>query len=262
MRLCVFMMLAVLATANVQSDTFTEEELRIAEKVKAEEVTSISEEIDATEKKQKKSRSGPEKNALRKKITELKKTLVDTKRKPVDDYALDYRTKREERERKAAEAKQRAEAEAKAEADRVRLSGNCPLRIESATFSHLTDTAIIGLFHGVDPDTTLGLRPLTAIVFEVSNQSSQNVEAWEMRYEFLDGFDEVLHEGTRRNPLVTPGQTARIRVGAPHTPQAVKMRINIERIKSADGSLWQRQPEYQQVGTEVKKLEGANLTLD
>ncbi len=44
-----------------------------------------------------------------------------------------------------------------------------------------------------------------------------------------------------------------------HVPDAVQMKIFLQRAKLADGTVWERKPEHKRVGKLVKRMEGANI---
>jgi hypothetical protein len=238
---------------------FSEQELADAKEDRTNAIRRLADGVSVAEKSKRNTKDPRQKEAITARIAELKRALNEAKRKTPEDYAAKKREESAREQDELAAKQRRMEAEAEADAARMKINGNCPLRVDFATFAHLSDVDSIGLFHDVDPNTTLGLTPLTAIVFEVTNRSTQDVEAWEMTYELLDGFDEVLYAGQFRNPLVSPGDHARARISAPHVPQAVQMRIHVERAKSRNGTLWQRMPEHKEVGLLVRKLEGADF---
>lgn len=246
------------ALPSVAQD-FTDEELAYGKDDRTQQIRSLADAVDVAEASKRRTRNRTEKEALTKRVAELKRALNEAKRKTPEDFAKARRERLEEERRQIVAMEQQKAREAEADVERMKVSGNCPLRIDFATFAHLTDVRVIALFHRVDATTTLGLTPLTAVVLEVTNRSPQEVEAWEMSYELLDGFDEVLYTGDNRNPLVAPGEQAKIRVSAPHVPEAVQMRIYVQRVKSKDGAIWERKPEFQQVGVTVRKLEGADF---
>lgn len=240
-------------------DDFTPTELQDAEAIRTEEIKKLASQIAEHEKEKQRARGAASRNAVAQKILALKRELNETKRKTPELYAQEKRERREQQEAEiAALAKRKAEEE-KADEERMKVNGRCPLRVDHASFGHLTDVQVIAAFHDVDPTTTLGLTPLTAVVFKVTNRSRTNVEAWEMSYELLDGFDKVVYEGSLRNPLVHPGEQAEICTSVPHVPEAVQMRIFIARTKSEGDVIWERQPDHKQVGLAVKKLEGADV---
>lgn len=251
-------LLAAMASTAIAED-FTDEELAYGKDDRVQQIRSLADAVDIAEANKRRTRDRAEKEALTKRVSELKRALNEVKRKTPEDFARARRERLEEERRQVTAMEQQKAREAEADAERMKVSGNCPLRIDFATFAHLTDVRVIALFHRVDATTTLGLTPLTAVVLEVTNRSPQEVEAWEMSYELLDGFDEVLYTGDNRNPLVAPGEQAKIRVSAPHVPEAVQMRIYVQRVKSKDDAVWERKPEFQQVGVTVRKLEGADF---
>jgi hypothetical protein len=240
-------------------DPFTAAELEAGAIDRQEEIKRSADEVSSLEESKRKTKDRNRKQVLTQQIIEKKRELNAIKRKSPEDYARVRREVRDEERRKLSEAAKKQEEEAKADIERMKVSGNCPLRVDFATFAHLSDVNSIAMFHNVDAATTLGLTPISVVVFEVTNRTPQEVEAWEMSYELLDGFDQVLHEGSHRNPLVAPGKTARIRLSTRHMPEAVQMRVHVERSKSSDGTLWERTPEHKEVGASVRKLEGADF---
>ena len=257
--------LVALLAATACGQDFTDQELASAERDKERRITMLEEEADEVEKKKSeavKRKDFASSKVLIQKVKQIKAEIRDAKRQKIEEYAEEAKAIRERLAREQKEldevAKQR-EQEREADAVRMKMSGNCPLRVNGATFAHLTDVDLIALFHKVDARTTLGLTPLTAVMFEVTNRSGQEVIAWELFYELLDGFDEVIFKGEHKNPLIKVGESAKIRIGSDHVSQAVQMRIHVQRAKLKDGTVWERKPEHEQVGVIVKKLEGADL---
>ncbi len=257
--------LFALLAATACGQEFTDQEIASAERDKERRIAMLEEEAAEVEKKKSeavKQKDFASSKVLIQKLKEIKAEIRTAKRQKVEEYAEEAKATRERlaRERRELdEAAKQQEQERAADAARMKVSGNCPLRVDGANFAHLTDVDLIALFHKVDARTTLGLTPLTAVMFEVTNRSGQEVLAWELSYQLLDGFDEVIFEGEYKNPLIKPAESAKIRIGSPHVSQAVQMRIYVHRAKLNDGTVWERKPEHEQVGVIVKKLEGADL---
>ena len=257
--------LVAFLAAAADGQEFTEQELASAARDKDRQLALLAEESEEVENQKSdavRKKDFPETKALIQKLKKIKAEILAAKRKKVEDYAEEARSTRDRlaREgRELEEAAQKQEQERAEDVARMKISGNCPLRVDGANFAHLTDVDLIALFHKVDAQTTLGLTPLTAIVFEVTNRSGQDVLAWEFSYQLLDGFDEVIFEGGYKSPLIKAGDSAKIRIGTDHISQAVQMRIHVQRARSKDGTIWERQPEFEKVGLLVRKLEGADL---
>jgi hypothetical protein len=260
MQFVLIFVLAFLASETVGDETpFTPNEVEAGKADRREAIKAIAEDISQLEETKRKSASRDQKQSLTQEILKKTRLLNETKRKTPEHFARDRRAAREVEQSKLAEIAKQKEEEAKADIERMKISGNCPLRVDFATFAHLSDVESIALFHKVDAATTLGLTPISVMVLEVTNRSPNAVEAWQINYELLDGFDKVIHAGSHRNPLVPSGETARMQLSTKHVPEAVQMRIYVERTKLSDGAVWERKPEHQQVGATVKKLEGADL---
>jgi len=250
---------AMVATPFVVADEYTPAELAAGKAERLERIKQVASEIKELEDKRDKSRVRAMKSSFGAEITKKSRELNELKRKTPEDFAEARREAVEADRRKLAATAERLKAEENDNAERMKKSGNCPLKIEFANFAHLTDEYSLGAFHNVDATTTLGFEPITAIVCEVTNGVPQDVEAWEMTYDLLDGFGEVIYSGAHRNPLVHPGEKSRIRISCKHFPEAVQMTMHIARAKLADGTTWERRPEHERVSESVKKLEGADL---
>jgi hypothetical protein len=261
MRCATFFLLAIFSViANAAEEApFTPPEIEAGKADRREAIKKLADDIDQLEATKHKTFNRNAKQSLAHEIAKKTRALNETKRKTPEDFARDRRAAYQEQQAKLTAIAKQKEEDAKADLDRMKVSGNCPLRVDFATFAHLSDEDSIALFHKVDAATTLGLTPISVIVMEVTNRSPHAVEAWQINYELLDGFDQVIHTGSHRNPLVASGEKSRVRLSTMHLPEAVQMRVYVERAKSSDGTLWERKPEHQQVGAAVKKLEGADL---
>lgn len=164
-----------------------------------------------------------------------------------------YRRIRRESEQEQIEemAAKQAEAEEREE-KALRLSGNCPVRPMFATFAHLDTQLTPILFPG-------NFGRSTAIYFQVANRTKNKVIAWEFGYELLDGFDEIISEGTSKHPAIDPLKEQDLFIAIRQVPEAVQLKIFVTRAKLEDGTLWERLPEHQMTGLLVQRLDGAEF---
>jgi hypothetical protein len=155
-------------------------------------------------------------------------------------------------ERRIEEWKAKQAEEHAGEDEAVILSGNCPIRPLTATFAHLDAAQTREAFNDA-------FGPSTAIYFAVRNRAKSQVIAWEVEYELLDGFDEVIASGTHKLPAIDAQTKDEAFFAVRQVPEAVQMTIYTRRAKLEDGTLWERLPEHGKIGCIVKKLEGADL---
>jgi hypothetical protein len=164
-----------------------------------------------------------------------------------------YRRIRRESEQELIEEMAAKQAEAKErEENAIRLSGNCPVRPIFATFAHLDAEQTPIAFPG-----TFGRS--TAIYFQVANRTESRVIAWEFGYELLDGFDEVIAEGTSKHPAIDPLKEQDLFIAIRQVTEAVQLKIFVTRAKLENGTLWERLPEHQMTGLLVQRLDGAEF---
>ena len=206
------------------------------------------------------------------KLTALKRKSSDDLRKEIADAKKQKAAKEEEQKAIAeqaaaqkAEAAKRAEDDLRAamarkqdEADRFEKSGGCPLKMVNASFFHArSDVAKAAI--AIAAGTEMPIGPVTLAKCEIENCDGQPIEAYEVFVEFLDGFDDVIKDHSFKGTLLGVGENRTAYILVPIVEAAVQARIYIQRTKTSDGTIWQRQPQHKRVGKLVKKLEGADL---
>jgi hypothetical protein len=185
-------------------------------------------------------------------VTKLKPAVFAAILRSEQEQAADRRQRLDAEQQKIEEWKEQQAKEQSKEEEAVVQSGNCPIRPLSATFAHLEAAQTRVAF-------TDAFGPSTAIYFEVLNRSKSRVIAWEIEYELLDGFDEVIASGTHKMTAINSQTKDEAFFAVRQVPEAVQMKVYTRRAKLEDGTLWERLPEHKMVGFIVKKLDGADL---
>lgn len=238
----------------VSAEDFSPDEVSAGQEERKKEISMLSDGIRIAEANKRKATTKDERERWTNRLSELRKALSEARGKSAEDFAAMKR-------QKLANDEKRAESDAAVEAERIKVSGNCPLQPQSAGFAHLTEPDVIGVWRTMESSAATGITALTAISFDATNKASTTIDAWELSYELLDGFDEVLFQNTHRGTRLLPGERASVKFSAPHAPDAVQMTIYVQRVKTADGTLWERKPEHRRVGLLVKRLDGADLRV-
>jgi hypothetical protein len=251
----------VVATVAIPAKALdlTEYQLEVGRARRFDAIQQAVATVSDLETKERQTRSLAERRQIAAEVKSAKRALNIVRNRSVEDYAKDAIAEKQQEADKQERMIQQREEELRADEVRRQVSGDCPLKVDAANFAHLTDVTLLALFHKVDAETTLGFEPVTAIVFEVTNRAMEDAIAWEFTWELLDGFDEVIATGSHKSPSITSGEKGLVRVGTRHIPSAMQMRIHLQRVKLRNGDTWEWNPEYQEVGLLVKKLEGADL---
>ncbi len=254
--------LVAIAAAVLHAAQLSEDDHRDGKERKEHVVAAIKKEIGRLD-----SRRNPA--ALKEKKAELAAAV----KRPIEEYFGDVLRDRkqaeaaqqllmEQRRRIEAEAAEKKAADLKAEqedeAERREQSGNCPLKLKMANFSHLGSDQVSTAVHRFFLPTEVP-GPKTIVTCEVENKSGQPVEAYEIFIEFLDGFDAAIKEHRFQGTRVADAGFKKTTWGMEPVELAVQMRIYVQRVKTQDGAVWERRPEHNQVGKLVKKTDGAKI---
>jgi multidrug efflux pump subunit AcrA (membrane-fusion protein) len=235
----------MLAAAEV-----TPADVKAAEESKSQQVAAAKAAIDDLEVKRAEAAKKQRYQELKRLNLELKKAreqLQSATDSSVEALAVQFANEREAAELARADAERAAEAVAASrleEQERLRVSGGCPLVIKGGNFAHVRGVGEVA-----------GRR--TLVRCDVTNPTNSAVEAHELLVQFLDGFDKVIDEHRLQGTRIKPGQTTSSLSRFPVAETAVVTKIFIERAKLADGTVWERKPEFKNTGMILKKPEGA-----
>lgn len=163
-------------------------------------------------------------------------------------------------EKEAAEKRARAEQEAaiaqeKKEQERFDKSGGCPIKVWGTDFN-LKDVDLIRrgsrLAGRPDPMPAELYGECIFVSCTVENCVETRVDAYDLRIQFINGFDEVIKEQVLQGTNIRPKETVEIRNGWPKIETVVKVRVLIERTKLNDGQVWRREAHHQFVSDTAK----------
>lgn len=237
---------AILASGASAQD-LTAEQIAAGEARKANEIRLLENDIETLRQEKQAAAKGKNRGlvkALNEKIDDKKDLLIVTKKKPTEWFAIQA----------INSEKEKAEREAE-DAERIRLSGGCPLKIFKGNFFHVdSEAARLGRTMGVLSPEIRGNS--TVIMWSIENRSDIPVEAYEVLVEFLNGFDEVVHEQVFQGTRLDPAGKHDAMNGVPEIATAVQVRICAKRAKLINGDIWEKLPEHKQIGILLKKSEG------
>lgn len=251
-------------SSSAVAQDFSGDELAAAEQLQRREIAEAENSIAEIEADKKVASKNGDRDAVRRLSNDLrlaKQKLSATKKLAVEEFAriaaqrkldAEAEKKRVRDERDAAMA-QAAEAH-KQNAERLNESGGCPLELTRVNFVHTSGRAS-GIVPGEFGDRTV-------IALDVANRSDKQVEAFEVRCVLKNGFDDVLREHKFVGAIVDPLEHKKaLLTAAPQSETAVKMTVFIERVKMANGDIWQREPEHKHVSLSIENLEGGVIRL-
>lgn len=232
----------------------TPNDMHAAEQNKAKQVAEAKAAIDDLEAKRAEARKKQRYQELKRVNLEIKKAheqLQTATALSVEALAQSIANDREaaeqarkDAERAAKRQREMAAASEREEQERLRLSGGCPLVIKGGNFAHVRGVGEVA-----------GRR--TLVRCDIANPTNTAVEAHELLVQFLDGFDKVIDEHRLQGARIKPGETSSSLNQFPVAETAVVTKIFIERAKSADGTVWERKPEFKSTGMAIKKPDGA-----
>ena len=276
-RIAVFLVVVLVARQACLAAELSAADTAEAEARQSQTIEAIESQISEIDARRLAALKTSDRAASKQAIADLKSKrieLIKAKRKTLSEYNADAEEERaaEAREqelrreaRREAAAKADAElavqmAERQDEENRQARSGGCPLRLTGANFAHLLDDMTVALFNkGVGPNVRADGAPATMLACHVVSTTDQDIVAWEFQYQFIDGFETVVHQGTFKNPTLGPKEKKSTVIAVQHAPDAVQMQIYLQRAKLADGTVWERKPEHRGAGVLVKRMDGANI---
>jgi hypothetical protein len=221
------------------------------------------------------------------KLANARQELAAAKKKPLDEYAADIAAEREKEkrgqaERRAAQQREREQqrlaseraaadeadaerralaereaalAEQKREPERFAKSGGCPLKVWGTAFSVKDVDSIRRGYRLMGYRDTFPAHLSGECIFvscRISNRVDLQVDAYDLRIQFINGFDEVIKEQVLQGTNLPPGKETRLENGWPKIETVVKVRVLIDRTKLNDGQLWKREPHHEFVSDTSK----------
>jgi hypothetical protein len=160
-----------------------------------------------------------------------------------------------EAEKRAAAEREAAIAEEKREQERFEKSGGCPLKVWGTDFDVIDVDSVRRGARLAGRRDSMPANLFGECIFvscTVENCVKQRVDAYELRIQFINGFDEVIKEEVLQGTTIRPAEEVEIRNGWPKVATTVKVRVLIERTKLNDGQVWRREPNHQFVSDTAK----------